>query len=61
MAERTVKYKDMQVAKGTALYEAIVEKKDSKLAEKLYKQLNSDFNKQYPQCNKEWFDKINDR
>lgn len=52
-------FKDMRVAKGSALYDALVEKKDNKLAEKLYKEQNKEFLKQYPQCTKEWFDKVN--
>jgi len=61
MSGRVVKYKDLMVAKGTELYDAIVEKKDNKLAEKLYKKLEDKFKKDYPQCTKEWFASINDR
>lgn len=52
-------FKDMRVAKGSQLYDALVEKKDKKLAEKLYKEQNAEFLKRHPQCTKEWFEKVN--
>ena len=61
MSSKTVRFKDMTVARGTELYDVIVEKKDKKLAEKLYKKANTEFLAQYPQCTKEWFDRINGR
>jgi hypothetical protein len=59
MASRSVWVRDIEFAKGTAVYDAKVEKKDSKLVEKLYKQSNAEFLRQYPQCTKEWFDRMN--
>jgi hypothetical protein len=47
MSKHTVKYKDVTVASGTKLYDAI-ESKDTKLSEKLYKEMMQDFRKYNP-------------
>jgi len=47
MSKHTVKYKDVTVASGTKLWDAI-EAKDTKLAEKLYKEMMKEFRKYNP-------------
>jgi hypothetical protein len=46
MAKKQLKFKDLKVAPNCALYDAL-ENKDMKLAEKLYKELNTDWKKMY--------------
>lgn len=54
-------YKDMQLGKGSALYELVVtdKRKDQKAVDKAYEQSNKSFLKTYPQCNNEWFERMN--
>ena len=54
-------YKDMMIAKGSRLYELVVEqkRKDQKAVDKEYDAMNKLFTKQCPQCDKEWFNQMN--
>jgi hypothetical protein len=47
MSKHTVKYKDVTVASGTKLWDAL-EAKDAKLSEKLYKEMMQEFRKYNP-------------
>ncbi|UBM12824.1 hypothetical protein [Cupriavidus metallidurans] len=55
---KSVWYRDTRVSKSSELGQAL-EAGDQKLAAKLYEQSNAVFNKTYPQCNAEWFQRMN--
>ena len=56
-------YKEVQLAKSSELYELVVtdKRKDQKAVDKAYERANKSFLKTYPQCNKEWFERMNQK
>lgn len=51
-------YKDVRVGKGSALAQALDDKKPT-VAVGLYAVANAEFKQRYPQCTAEWFARIN--
>jgi hypothetical protein len=51
-------YKDTRVGKGSALAQALSDKKAT-VAAGLYAVANAEFKQRYPQCTKEWFERVN--
>lgn len=49
-----LKYKDVLVAKGSALYDAL-NSKDKKLAEKVYKATTENYKKLHSSEDRDWF------